>query len=75
MEKHAYSKASIAPKKMTYMPARIEDRVKLMEAGLPVEFEAISIGTEDGQLCLVPLDESSEGVARVLVALWNNQIW
>jgi hypothetical protein len=55
--KHQGLRANIAP--------------KLVTAGLPPSFEALSIGTREGQLAIIPLDESDREAAMALVNLWN----
>jgi len=40
---------------------------RMTAAGIPFEFEALSIGTDKGTVCLVPLDESNEDNAKLIV--------
>jgi hypothetical protein len=49
---------------------------KLIGAGLPTEFDAISIGVEGHgpQVAIIPLDESSMEVANHIVKLHNKSI-
>lgn len=44
-----------------------EVAARMKAAGIPFEFEALSIGTDKGTVCLVPLDESNEDNAKLLV--------
>lgn len=48
------------------------DKEKLIQAGLPTGFEALSVGHEKGQFALIPLDESSMENAIELVRRWNS---
>jgi len=66
-----FKEVSLGVRTNRYTIADPKERQKLIDAGLPADFEAISIGDERGQLCFVPLDESSIDHARVIVNLWN----
>lgn len=72
LPKHIYKEAYIAPKVIKYTFVDQSEIDKAKAHGLPTEFEALSVGTKDGQLCIVPLDESSREIATLLVRLWNN---
>lgn len=63
------SKLSIAPDRVTYeviVETSGQQAVKDENPEL-FRFDALSIGDGDGQFCLVPLDESDMGNARMIV--------
>lgn len=42
---------------------------KLRAAGLPVEFDAMSVGKQTGQIAIIPLDESNEKNGRLIAGV------
>ena len=63
-------KWSIAPVNQMYKPITPDDhpnRDIILRGGLDKPFEAISIGTKNGQVALIPLDESKETNAKLIV--------
>ena len=46
----------------------VGDSEKLVAVGLPVQFVALSVGTPQGQVAIVPLDESSRENAHLIAA-------
>lgn len=58
---------SVAPKKAMY-GAFGEEARKLEAVGLPTQFEGLSIGTDSGQIAIIPLDESNEANAQLIAA-------
>lgn len=65
------SKVYIESRTVRYQPESESDRIKLLTHGLTPSFNALSVGTKQGTLCLVPLDESSLENAELIVKLWN----
>jgi len=51
-----------------------DEAKKLIAHGLPVKFEALSIGDSRGQVAIIPLDESNLENAERIVRLWNSDI-
>lgn len=68
--KHTPGPWEIAPKRCVYraVPADYETTLRMAQAGVPFEFEALSVGTNAGTVALIPLDESSEDNALVVRA-------
>lgn len=62
-------KATIAKRTAQYKVIPATEREKAIEKSHPhiFTFEAISIGDGSGQAFLVPLDESGEGVAKLIL--------
>jgi len=60
---------SVGPNKAKYeaIPGNSGQQAVKEECPELFEFEAVSIGNKDGQFCLVPLDESSEANALLIV--------
>lgn len=61
--------ASLAPKKATYkvVPTK-EYQIAVFKTNPELfEFEAVSVGDDDGQAFIIPLDESSEEVADLVI--------
>ena len=58
---------NVAPKKAMY-GAFGEEARKLEAVGLPTQFEGLSIGTDNGQVAIIPLDESNEANAQLIAA-------
>jgi len=56
---------SVAPNKAFYNLDG-EDAEKLKSVGLPIRFEALSVGNEQGQIAIIPLDNSNEFNARLI---------
>jgi len=59
---------NIGPETARYEVCRGIKRQALKVAGLPTEFEALSIGTDSGQVAIIPLDESNIDNAHLIVA-------
>ena len=59
----------IAPKKVRYkvIPITSEEKVKAKRHPEILEFDALSVGDENGQAFIVPLDESSREVAEIII--------
>ena len=58
----------IGPNTNIYEPALPGIRDRLESLGLPVTFEALSVGKDEGQMALVPLDESNAANAHLIAA-------
>ena len=52
----------------TYKPALPDTCARLEALGMPVDFEAMSVGCDGGQMALIPLDESNEANAHLIAA-------
>lgn len=65
-------KYSVAPREARYQVVNDDPKVqaRLEELGLD-KFTALSVGTESGQLCIVPLDESSRENAELIARACN----
>ena len=48
-----------------------EAKQRLESAGLQTSFDAMSVGAVEGQVAIIPLDESSEANGRRIVACVN----
>lgn len=60
---------SIAPRvgKYQVLPANEEERIALEKIG-GITFEALSVGTRNGQVAIIPLDESNRDNATLISA-------
>lgn len=68
MSKHTPGPWEIAPRiaKYSVIPANDHERGQLERIGA-LTFDALSIGTPNGQVAIIPLDESSRGNATLIV--------
>lgn len=65
-------KYSVAPRAARYQVVNDDPKVQARLEALGLDkFTALSIGTESGQLCIVPLDESSRENAEFIVRACN----
>ena len=69
--KHTPTPYSIGLRTNFYKADGSPHEVALLNKIGRIRFEAISIGTESGQICLVPLDESSRENAAFIVRACN----
>lgn len=72
--RHVGKMASLMPRAINYSVTNDDLKQRLISHGLPVSFDALSVGTDDGQLALIPLDESSRENAVLITSLWNKEI-
>ncbi len=54
-------------RRATYRAGKKEE-AKLKAYGMPTQFEAVSIGTKQGQVAIIPLDESSLANGQLITA-------
>jgi hypothetical protein len=67
--KHTEGPWNIAPKTCEYIAnPDAEIKAKMILMGIPLSFNALSIGTDMGSVALIPLDESSRENAQLIVA-------
>lgn len=63
----------IGPKNASYSTVTTDAQKEMARLhGVKLEFEAMSIGNEDGQLCIIPLDDNSPEVAGHILCAVNN---
>jgi hypothetical protein len=60
---------SVAPRigKYQVLPGNEEERIALEKIG-GITFEALSVGTRNGQVAIIPLDESNRDNANLIVS-------
>lgn len=66
----------MAKRVITYKPVIPIDhpnKERAQQFGLDKEFQALSIGHKNGQIALIPLDESNIKNGRKIVDLWNSE--
>lgn len=64
----------ISPETATYKPTVSTERLRRLKEQYPSlfeEFEAVSIGDDNGTVCLVPLDECDRETAQVVLKALN----